>query len=639
MQDGLIKVGVATPDIRVADCEFNAKSILQRIAEAEKQKTKILVFPELCLTAYTCSDLFLSSTLLRAAERFLRQIADETKNIEMLILIGLPVLNKGKLYNCAAVLYKGVLLGLVPKSNLPNYGEFYESRQFQAASLADEIEYISFMGQERVPFGTKILFACQEREDLVLAIEICEDLWVLSPPSSTHARAGATIIANLSASDEIVGKDDYRRNLVRGQSARLFCAYLYADAGEGESTTDLVFAAHNMIAENGALLAEAKRFENNLLLTEIDLQRLSFERRRQTTFKAYDSTGYLRIPFSMSLEETTLSRPISARPFVPENKDLREQCCENILQIQSNGLKKRIAHTNAKSLVLGISGGLDSTLALLVMVRAIDMMRRDRKDILAITMPAFGTTARTRSNAELLCKKLGVTFECISITDAVLQHFKDIGQDKNLHDVTYENAQARERTQVLMDMANKTGGFVVGTGDLSELALGWATYNGDHMSMYAVNAGVPKTLVRYLVEYEAERSEDKALKQILLDVLDTPVSPELLPPKDGEIAQRTEELVGPYDLHDFFLYYVLRWGFGPKKVYRLACYAHKENFEKEYILAWLKTFYRRFFSQQFKRSCLPDGPKVGSVSLSPRGDWRMPSDATARLWLDELEEI
>ncbi|MEM1485814.1 NAD(+) synthase [Oscillospiraceae bacterium PP1C4] len=636
MKHGFVKVAAGTPDIRVADCIYNAESTIRIIEQAFQAGARLLVLPELGLTGYTCGDLFLQQTLLDGALEALKAVKSATAKLDMLVVVGLPVARGGKLYNCGAVLYNGSLLGLVPKTHVPNYNEFYEKRHFAAAPAENTTVHID--GQE-VALGSKLLFECEELPDFVLGVEICEDVWAVCPPSVLHTTAGATVIANLSASDELVGKDSYRRNLVSSQSARLVCGYLYANAGEGESTTDLVFAAHNLIAENGTILAESNRFETGLTTSELDVHRLAGERRHLTTFPEPEEHGYQRILFSMPLRDTVLSRTVSPRPFIPSNPAARESCCEDVLRIQSYGLKKRISHTFAKTAVVGISGGLDSALALLVTVRAIDLLKRPRTDIVAITMPCFGTTARTKDNAELLSERLGVTLHRIDIKAAVDQHFLDIGQSPDSHDVTFENAQARERTQVLMDMANLTGGLVIGTGDLSELALGWATYNGDHMSMYGVNASVPKTLVRHLVAYEAEKASDARLREVLLDILDTPVSPELLPPKEGEIQQKTEDLVGPYELHDFFLYYAIRWAFPPAKVLRLAEYAFGGSYDRETILHWLNTFYRRFFNQQFKRSCLPDGPKIGSVSLSPRGDWRMPSDAVSALWLRQLESL
>ena len=645
MRDGFIKVAAGTPSIRVADCQYNAEQCIGLIRQAAEQKVKVLALPELCLTGYTCGDLFLQDTLLRGAEEALAAVLEATKELDILTAVGLPVRNKwtGKLYNCAAILFRGELFGLVPKLHLPNYGEFYEQRWFASGEGVDHM--IELCGQE-VSLSANAVFQCEAVPDLVVGVEICEDLWVPEPPSAALARAGATLILNLSASNEVAGKADYRRALVVGQSARLMCGYVYADAGEGESTTDLVFAGHDMIAENGTLLAE-RRFASGLTVSEIDVGRLTFERRRMNTFTPSEldpmadahCLGVGRRIFSLELEETVLTRAIDPNPFVPADAGNRAQRCQEILSIAASGLKKRLAHTGARTAVVGLSGGLDSTLALLITARAMDMLGRPRTDITAVTMPCFGTTSRTKSNAQVLAEEIGATFQTVDIGEAVRVHFRDIGQSMDDLSVTFENSQARERTQVLMDLANRSGGMVVGTGDLSELALGWATYNGDHMSMYGVNASIPKTLVRHLVAYTADETEATSprLAAVLRDILDTPVSPELLPPKEGEIAQKTEDLVGPYELHDFFLYYAIRWGFSPKKVFRLALYALGDRYDRDVILKWLKNFYRRFFVQQFKRSCLPDGPKVGSVTLSPRGDWRMPSDAMSDLWLKELD--
>lgn len=639
MKDGFVKVAAGTPEIRVADCAFNAGQCIALIQEAAKSGVKVLALPELCLTGYTCGDLFLQDTLLDGAERALEQVLRATADLDMLIAIGLPVRERrsGKLYNCAAMLCHGKLLGLVPKTWLPNYSEFYEQRWF--ASGAEESISLVLAGQQTA-MDRRQIFCCTAMPNLMVGVEICEDLWAPDPPSTALARAGATLILNLSASDEVVGKADYRRQLVSGQSARLLCAYVYADAGEGESTTDLVFVGHNLIGENGSILAE-RRFETGLTLTEVDVDRLAGERRRNTSFTPIRDDSYAYPSFTLTVEETALTRFIAPNPFVPADHGDRSVRCREILTIAASGLRKRLAHTHAATAVLGVSGGLDSTLAALIIAIAMDSMGRDRKDIVAVTMPCFGTTARTRSNAEILAEELGATLRVVDIGKAVSVHFQDIGHDMEDHSVTYENGQARERTQVLMDIANQTGGMVVGTGDLSELALGWATYNGDHMSMYGVNGSIPKTLVRHLVAYYADEAEKTRprLAAVLRDILATPVSPELLPPKDGEIAQKTEDLVGPYELHDFFLYYAVRWAFPPRKVYRLAKTALGDKWDNATLLKWLRNFYRRFFNQQFKRSCLPDGPKVGTVTLSPRGDWRMPSDAAAALWQQQLEEL
>ena len=556
--------------------------------------------------------------------------------MDALIIVGLPWEYNGKLYNVAAVLNRGKILGLVPKTNLPNYAEYYEARHF---TPADPETHMVTIGEENVPFGTKLLFSCPQMSGMKVAVEICEDLWVPNPPSVAHALAGANVIINLSAGDEITGKDTYRRELVKGQSARLICGYIYATAGEGESSTDLVFGGHNLICENGSILKEAKRFINQTIYGDLDIRRLVTERRKMTTYPPADTAGYQEIIFTLEKEETRLTRTFPRKPFVPSGKEEREKRCDEILTIQAMGLKKRLEHTHSQSAVIGISGGLDSTLALLVTARAFDFLGMPREKITAVTMPCFGTTDRTYRNACDLTKKLGATLREVDIREAVTIHFRDIGHDMENHDVTYENCQARERTQVIMDIANQAGGMVIGTGDLSELALGWATYNGDHMSMYAVNTSIPKTLVRHLVRYYADTCGDDRLSEILLDILDTPVSPELLPPKDGKIAQKTEDLVGPYELHDFFLYYMLRAGYEPDKIFRIAVQTFEGVYDREVILKWLKNFYRRFFMQQFKRSCLPDGPKVGTVAVSPRGDLRMSSDSCVRIWMDQVEKL
>lgn len=634
MKNGFVKVAAATPDIRVADVEFNTQNIINAMEEAQKNGAKILVFPELCVTGYTCSDLFDHSVLLKASRKALLEIAENTSDKDMLVFVGAPLEVNGKLYNVAAAMNQGEIIGFTTKTFLPNYGEFYEMRQFTPGPQT--VREITFEGK-KIPFGPQILFQAEGMEELVVAAEICEDVWSPVPPSIQAALEGATVIVNCSASDETIGKDTYRRALISGQSARLISGYIYANAGEGESTTDLVFGGHNIIAENGTILKESSRYVNEIIYSELDLQRITGERRKNTTFQPLDEETLVRVPFTVEETKTFLTRTFPKKPFVPSDEQTRAQRCEEILTIQAMGLKKRLAHTNARTAVVGISGGLDSTLALLVTARAFDMLGRDKKDIIAVTMPCFGTTDRTYQNACEMSKKVGATLIEVPIADAVNVHFRDIGHDPEDHSVTYENCQARERTQVLMDIANKTWGMVIGTGDLSELALGWATYNGDHMSMYGVNASVPKTLVRHLVKYAADDTKDEALKNVLYDVLDTPVSPELLPPKDGDIAQKTEDLVGPYELHDFFLYFMLRFGYEPSKIFRIACMTFDGEYDKETIFKWLETFCRRFFSQQFKRSCLPDGPKVGTVALSPRGDWRMPSDACVAVWMKDLE--
>lgn len=639
MKDGYVRVEVVTPDIKVADCIFNTEQICSRIDKAYDAQVSVIVFPEVCITGYTCNDLFLQDTLLSDAQKSLATITEYTKGKNMLTVVGLPFEYCNKLYNVAAVIKDGVILGLVPKKYIPNYNEFYERRQFTEGF--DKAVKVCVAGQQTY-MGSRILFRCSDFEKLVVGVEICEDLWTPLPPSVSHAMNGATLIVNPSASNETVGKEDYRRSLVTGQSARLVCAYAYASSGDGESTQDIVFGGHDIIAENGTLLAETSLFANNSVINDIDFDRINSERRRMSTFtSATDNDEYTVVDFSLAgTEYTSLVRFIDPHPFVPENEATRNKRCEAILSIQAMGLKKRLAHIGCKNVVIGISGGLDSTLALLVAVRAYGLLGLDMSGIHAVTMPGFGTTDRTYDNAVKMIKSLGCTFHEISIRESVTRHFEDIGHDINVHDVTYENGQARERTQILMDIANKVNGIVIGTGDMSELALGWATYNGDHMSMYGVNASVPKTLVRHLVRYYAEVLADSTLAKVLYDVLDTPVSPELLPPdENGQIEQKTEDLVGPYELHDFFMYYILRFGIHPAKLYRIACAAFRPDYSEETILKWLKTFYRRFFAQHFKRSCLPDGPKVGTVAVSPRGDLRMPSDACARIWLKELDEL
>ena len=637
MEYGFVKAAALAPKIKVADTEHNTQEIIRLMKEAWEKGARILVFPELCVTGYTCGDLFLQELLLRRAKEALFEIIKASEGMDGLFFAGLPLEVRGKLYNVAAGFSDGKLLGLVPKTCIPNYSEFYEARYF--AKAPEEYTFIDWQGC-KVPFGTNILFSCRNMPGLLTAAEICEDVWAPEAPGVRHALHGATVVVNLSASDEITGKESYRRDLVRIQSGRLVCGYVYASAGEGESSTDLVFGGHHLICENGTLLKESRRFQNETVFGELDIERMIGERRRISTFDVpADAPEYVTVPYGMRPLNIPLERYIDKAPFVPGRKEERERRCEEILMIQAMGLKKRIEHTNCRSLVIGISGGLDSTLALLVASRSCDLLGLSRDCIRAVTMPCFGTTDRTYRNACELTKRLGAKLQEVDIKEAVTVHFRDIGHDKDVHDVTYENAQARERTQVLMDIANQTGGMVVGTGDMSELALGWATYNGDHMSMYGVNASVPKTLVRHLVRYYADTCGDRELSDILLDILDTPVSPELLPPKDGVIAQKTEDLVGPYELHDFYLYYMLRFGFAPDKIYYLAKQAFKGEYEDAVILKWLKTFVRRFFNQQFKRSCLPDGPKVGSVAVSPRGDLRMPSDAGAALWLDCLENL
>ena len=639
MRDGFIKIAAATPDLHVADCAYNTSEIVKLAKEAAAKGAKLITFPELCLTGYTCGDLFLQETLLEGALEALRTVCRETAELKAVIVVGLPLRFKGKLYNVAAPIVNGRVLAFVPKTYIPNYSEFYELRHFNSGEALhhERIDAKTVDGEyDSISLGSDIIFQCDEQPLFTFGVEICEDLWVPNPPSTELAQMGAHIIVNLSASDEIIGKAGYRRDLVRQQSGRLLCAYLYADAGFGESTQDLVFAGHDLIAENGALLAESKMFSQGIIYADIDLQRLAHERQRMNTFES--ANDYVQ-SFSLEPAENDLAdRTFPRTPFVPANKALRDERCEEILTLQATGLATRLRHTHAKTAVVGLSGGLDSTLALIVLVHAFDMLELDRKGILAVTMPCFGTTDRTKGNAEKLAEAYGVTLETVDIKAAVDQHFMDIGQSKDDLSVTFENGQARMRTLVLMNLANKNGGMVVGTGDLSELALGWATYNGDHMSMYGVNGSIPKTLVRYLVAYEADRTLGE-LSDVLQDVLDTPVSPELLPPKDGEISQKTEDLVGPYELHDFFLYYMLRFGYPPRKIFRAAHKTFAGVYDDATIKKWLTTFMRRFFTQQFKRSCLPDGPKVGTVTLSPRGDWRMPSDAVSALWLKEAESL
>jgi len=632
MKDGFIKVAAATPKIKVADPAYNTEEILKIIDETEKNGASILVFSELTISGYTCGDLFLQQPLLTECKNQLLRIVKATENKSMLVVVGCPIVIKQKLYNCAVVISDGSILGIVPKTHLPNYSEFYELRHFTSG---EGLEEDLWFGEEfgYVNVAVNQLFKCKEIPELVVACEICEDLWVPLPPSTYHAMAGATVICNPSASVETTTKESYRRSLVSNQSARLLAAYIYADAGEGESTQDVVYSGHHLICENGSVLAEAKRFTNEIIYADIDVQKLAAERRKMTSFPGGQTDDYFEQEFSLEVKENKITRTFPKAPFIPDNQDERDKRCDEILSLQSMGLKKRLEHTNCKHAVVGISGGLDSTLAVLVTARAFDLLDIPRENLICVTMPCFGTTDRTYQNAVSLIKELGATLKEVRIEKAVRQHFADIGHDENNHDVTYENSQARERTQILMDMANQYNGMVIGTGDMSELALGWATYNGDHMSMYAVNCSVPKTLVRYLVLYYAETTENKKLSEVLMDVLDTPVSPELLPPVDGVISQKTEDLVGPYELHDFFLYYMLRFGFPKAKLYRMAKLTFDGVYDDETIKKWLDKFYWRFFSQQFKRSCLPDGPKVGSVAVSPRGDLRMPSDASPTAWL------
>lgn len=637
MKNGFVKVATITPKCKVADTTYNGEQIRSWMKEAAKAGAMVTVFPELCITGYSCSDLFLQRLLLKEARIELQSIAEASGDLPGIFFVGLPYEIGGKLYNMAAAISQGEILGMVPKTYIPNYNEFYEARQFTSGrNLCTQV----YLGEQEIPVSTDLLFSCQEIEELKIGAEICEDLWTPNPPSISHAMAGATVMVNLSASDEITGKNAYRRELVAGQSARLLCGYLYCSAGDGESTQDVVYSGHNLICENGHLLKESESFSVGMLLSELDVERIMSERRRMSTFETFEDHTEIFFSLGEAVDtETTLTRFVDPAPFVPGKKEDRDLRCNEILQIQAMGLKKRLEHTGCNCAVVGISGGLDSTLALLVTARAFDLLGKDRSGITAVTMPGFGTTDRTYDNAVNMIRCIGAEFVEVDIKNAVRVHFSDIGQDESVHDVTYENGQARERTQILMDLANKKGGMVIGTGDMSELALGWATYNGDHMSMYGVNASVPKTLVRHLVGYYADTCGKKELSDILYDVLDTPVSPELLPPENGQISQKTEDIVGPYELHDFYLYYVLRFGFEPEKILRLAEIAFEGVYTRAFMLKWLKTFYRRFFSQHFKRSCLPDGPKVGTVAVSPRGDLRMPSDASGTIWMSQLEEM
>ncbi len=637
---GFVKVAAAVPQVAVADCARNAERIVALAQQAARRGVELVAFPELAVTGYTCADLFLQPALLDAADEALGEIMRQTRKLPLALIVGLPLRHEDRLYNCAAVVAQGRLLGVVPKSYIPNYAEFYEARWFASGAGIEE-ERITAAGQE-ADFGTELTFAVNGAE---FGIEICEDLWVASPPSSRLALNGAKLIFNLSASPEGVGKHAYLRELVAQQSARTHTVYVYCSAGFGESSTDLVFAGNGLIAENGTMLAQAARFslDEQLTVADVDIERLEFERRRNTSFRMREEAGestVIEMELPDALKASALDRRVDPMPFVPADEAHRSERCEEIFQIQSHGLARRLAHTGCRCAVVGISGGLDSTLALLVTVRTFDKLGLDRRGILGITMPGFGTTDRTYRNALKLMEGLGVTVREIPIRDACLQHFRDIGLPESDRSAAYENAQARERTQILMDVANMEGGLVIGTGDLSELALGWATYNGDQMSMYGVNASVPKTLVRHLVRWAADTERDGATRATLLDIIDTPVSPELLPAdREGNIAQKTEDLVGPYELHDFFLYNFVRAGFRPAKIAFLAEQAFAGSYDRETIVKWLRVFFRRFFAQQFKRSAMPDGPKVGSVSLSPRGDWRMPSDASAALWLRELEEL
>ncbi len=634
MKDGFIKVATMTPELRVADVAFNTAEIIKGIEKAYAEDVSLLVFPELSVTGYTCGDLFGYRTLLDAAEEAVQTIAMETRGRDMLVFVGAPIRVDGALYDCAVAMFDGEVIGITPKTHLANYGACDEVRHFAAAK---EGVAFAIFGEDAIPFGAGITYQMESMPEFTVCCEIGEDLSAITPPSLAYAEKGATVIVNLAANAEIVGSAEKRAVLVKSQSARIAGAYLYANAGSGESTTDGVFSGHSIIAENGHILAERPSFDEGMATAVLDVHTIASERMKKNTF-AHASKETDHVIFIDIGEKEVETPKVPKRPFIPENEAEFAKRAETILNIQTHALKKRLAHAHAKTAVIGISGGLDSTLALLVAVRAMDLLGRDRKEIIAVTMPCFGTTVRTKSNAVMLAEALGTTVRTVDIKRAVSVHFEDIGHDEAKHDVTFENAQARERTQVIMDIANMENGIVVGTGDLSEVALGWSTYNGDHMSMYGVNADVPKTLVRGLVAYVAGTMEGDA-KKALLDIVDTPVSPELLPAKDGEIAQKTEEIVGPYDLHDFFLYYIIRKGYSPKKVFRVACKAFEDEFDAETIHKWLRSFYRRFFMQQFKRSCTPDGPKVGSVALSPRGDWRMPSDAVADIWLREVDEI
>ncbi|WP_321335140.1 NAD(+) synthase [uncultured Bacteroides sp.] len=641
MNYGFVKVAAAVPRVKVADCKSNARQIENIIIEAEKEGVQIIVFPELCITGYTCADLFAQQLLVEEAEMALMQLSNNTRQLDIITILGMPVGVNSMLLNAAVVIQKGKILGVVPKTYLPNYKEYYEQRWFTSASTVVETS-VRLCG-EMVPLGANLLF---EAFDTIFGIEICEDMWATIPPSSSLALQGAEILFNLSASNECIGKHAYRCSLISQQSARCIAGYVYASCGFGESTTDIVFAGNGLIYENGSILASSLRFsqEEQLIISEIDVERLRSERRMNTTFATNRAQFNIKAPIRIQAElvnskELKLTRTFAAHPFVPQGEALKERC-EEIFSIQVAALAQRMLHTSSKTAVIGISGGLDSTLALLVCIKTFDKLGLSRNGILGITMPGFGTTDRTYNNALNLMHSLGITIREIDIKAACMQHFADIGHDVNVHDVTYENSQARERTQILMDIANQTNGMVIGTGDLSELALGWTTYNGDHMSMYGINSSIPKTLVKYLVQWVAENEVDEASHTTLLDIVDTPISPELIPAdENGNIQQKTEDLVGPYELHDFFLYYFMRFGFRPGKIFRLASVAFKYVYDDETIKKWLHTFFRRFFAQQFKRSCLPDGPKVGSISISPRGDWRMPSDASSDAWLQEIETL
>lgn len=638
-EQGFVRVGAVVPKLKVADTEFNCNEIIKQIERASNNKIQIAVFPELCVTGYTCQDLFEQDILLEYAEKAINKIMDYTNNLDIICIIGMPIKAENQLFNTAVVIQKGRILGIVPKTFIPNYSEFYEKRWFASSKNTNKKE-IEILGQ-KVPFGIDLLFKDKTNNEICFGIEICEDVWAVEPPSNKLALLGANIIFNLSASNEVIGKKEYRRELVKMQSAKTISGYVYCSSGVNESTSDVVFSGDSMIFENGSCLANNSRFDfkSNMIFTEIDTKRLSNDRRKNTSFMGNPvDLEYREIEINIPDNIENLTREYSKTPFVPGDKKKISEICEEILNIQSYGLAKRLLHTNINKTVIGISGGLDSTLAFLVIIKAYEILNLPKENIIAITMPGFGTTSRTHNNSMKLINEYGATFREINITKSSLQHFEDIGHDKNIKDVTYENAQARERTKILMDIANKENGLVIGTGDLSELALGWCTYNGDHMSMYAVNASIPKTLVKYIIKWVAENSKQEC-KSIINDILDTPISPELLPPDEkGNIEQKTEEQVGPYILHDFFLYHFLRYGAEPKKIYILACKTFKQDFKEEEIKHWLQVFIKRFFTQQFKRNCMPDGPKVGTVSLSPRGDLRMPSDVNYNIWLKNLSE-
>ncbi|WP_458784425.1 NAD(+) synthase [Vallitalea sediminicola] len=646
MNDGYVRVASASPVIKVADVDFNTNEIIKLIDDAVDKDVSVLVLPELCITGYTCADLFFQEPLIRTSMEKLVYLKKYSLGKDILFVVGVPIKYKNSLYNCAAAISNGKILGIVPKTYIPNYNEFYEHRWFSSSETITNDKIV--IDSEEIPFGSSILFRHNEYEDLCIGIEICEDLWSPLPPSTVHAINGATIILNPSASNELVGKSSYRKALVSSQSAKTITSYVYSSSGFGESTTDVVFSGHCLIYENGSKLKENNRFmlESTLIYSDIDIDKLMADRIKMTSYSnhltnRFDSE-YMVIPFDLPLKERkNIDRFIDPQPFVPNNEEKRSKRCEEIFSIQTLGLAKRIMHIGCEKVIIGISGGLDSTLALLVCAMTYDLLGRDRKNIIGVTMPGFGTTDRTYNNAISLMNHLGVTIKEISIKQSCLVHFEDIGHDPEDHSTTYENVQARERTQVLMDLSNKLNGIVIGTGDLSEMALGWATYNGDHMAMYSVNTTIPKTLVRYLVKWITEYKVGENAKAVLMDILDTPVSPELLPPdkKTGKIKQKTEEVVGPYELHDFFLYNMLRFGFSPKKIYRLALQAFNNQYTGETIKKWITTFYKRFFMHQFKRSCMPDGPKVGSICLSPRGDLRMPSDAVSKIWFEEINDI